>query len=219
MQYWEAYRQVQSKKKAVNKAMMKEIKAKYRERQPVADIVSQLGGMSAKDEHSEAEQGPQDRLGDERLRAFTALFAFATQDQVEERARRSEAMNAVTTLCRLQRPRVRRACRGKQLTPPEPAVEESTRNGAKIVEAAEPIPIECLPTQCIFCLGNVDLAHERRTKAFHRRDGLQKHFESAHLRHIPDGQAIDCPHPECEEWLSDKKHLQNHAARVHKTFT
>jgi hypothetical protein len=151
--------------------MMKEIKAKYREQQPVADIVSQLGGMSAKNERSEAERGPQDRLGDERLRAFTALFTFATHDQVEECARRSEAMNAVTTLCRLPRPRVRRACRGKQVIP-EPAVEESTRKGAKTVEAAEPIPIECLPTQCIFCLGNIDLAYEPRTKAFRRRDGL-----------------------------------------------
>jgi hypothetical protein len=89
---------------------------------------------------------------------------FATRDQVEECARRSEAMNAVTTLYRLQRPRVRRACRGKQVIL-EPAVEGNTRNGAKTVEAAKPIPIQCLPTQCIFCLGNIDLA-------FHRRDGL-----------------------------------------------
>ena len=37
--YWEACRQVQSEKKAVKKAMMAEIKAKYREQQPVADIV------------------------------------------------------------------------------------------------------------------------------------------------------------------------------------
>ena len=63
MHYREAYRQVQSKKKAVNKAMLREIKAKYREEQPVADIVSQLGGPSTKNEHSEAEQGPRDRLG------------------------------------------------------------------------------------------------------------------------------------------------------------
>ena len=141
--------------------MMAEIKAKYREQQPVADIVSQLGGMSAKNEHSEAERGPQERLSDERLRAFTALFTFATPDQNEESARWSAAMDAVTTLCRLQRPLVRRACRGKQAVP-EPTVEESTRKGAKTVEAAQPIPIECLPTQCIFCLGDVDLAYGRR---------------------------------------------------------
>ena len=42
------------------------------------------------------------------------------------------------------------------------------------------------------------MAYERRTKAFHRRDALQKHFR-AHLSHIPDGQEIDCPHPGCTE--------------------
>ena len=172
---------------------------------------------SAKNEHSEAERGPQDPLGDERLRAFTALFTFATQDQDEERARRSEAINAVTALCRLERPRVRRACRSKRVIP-EPAVKKSTRKGAKTVEAAEPIPIECLPTQCIFCLGNANLTYDRRTKAFHRRDALQKRFR-AHLRHIPDGKEIACPHPECNERLRHKQHIQNHAARVHKTFT
>ena len=172
---------------------------------------------SAKNEHSEAERGPQDPLGDERLRAFTALFTFATQDQDEERARRSEAINAVTALCRLERPRVRRACRSKRVIP-EPAVKESTRKGAKTVEAAEPIPIECLPTQCIFCLGNANLTYDRRTKAFHRRDALQKHFR-AHLSHIPDGQEIDCPHPGCTEKLWHKQHIQNHAATVHKTIT
>lgn len=217
MKYQEAYRQVQSKKKAVKKTMMKEIKAKYREQQPVADIISQLGGMSAKNERSETEQGPQDRLGDERLRAFTALFTFATHNQVEECARRTEAIDAVTALCQLERPRVRRACRSKQVNP-GPSVEESARKGAKAAKAAEPILIECLPTQCIFCLGNVNLAYERRTKAFHRRDALQKHFR-AHLSHIADGQEIDCPHPECNERLSHKDHLQNHAARVHKTIT
>ena len=184
----------------------------------MADIVSQLGGTWTKNEHSKAEQGEQERLGEERLRAFTALFTFATHDQVEECARRSEAMNAVITLCRLQRPRVRRACRGKQTTS-EPAVEESGNNGAKIKEATKPIPIECLPTQCIFCLGNSNLAYERRPKAFHRRDALQKHFQGVHVQYIPDGQAIDCPHPECNERLRHKQHIQNHAARVHKTIT
>jgi len=86
------------------------------------------------------------------------------------------------------------------------------------VEAAEPIPIECLPTQCIFCLGNVEFAYERRTKAFHRRDALRKHFR-AHLSRIPEGKEIDCPHPECNEQLSHRQHIQNHAARVHKTVT
>jgi hypothetical protein len=42
----------------VKKAMTAEIKAKYREQQPVADIVRQLGSTSAKDEHSGDKQEP-----------------------------------------------------------------------------------------------------------------------------------------------------------------
>jgi hypothetical protein len=64
----------------VKKAMMAEIKAKYREQQPVADIVRQLGITSAKDEHSEDGREPQNQLSEERLRAFITLFTFATHD-------------------------------------------------------------------------------------------------------------------------------------------
>ena len=173
--------------------------------------------MSTKNEHSEAERGPQHQLSDERLRAFTALFTFATHDRIEETKRRSAVMDAVTALCRFQEPPVRRAYPGKQ-TILELAIE-STRKGAKTVKPAKPIPIECLPTQCIFCLGKVDLAYEHRTKSFHSRGDLKKHFDRKHLRHIPDGQAINCAHPACNERLSNKKHLQNHVATVHITFT
>ena len=196
---------------------MAEIKAKYRQVQPVADIVCQLGRTSTKNKHVEAEQEPESQLSDERLLAFTALFTFATHDQTKECTRCSAAMDAVTALCQLREPPVRRACRGKQAIP-KPAIEESTREDAKTLKVPAPIPIDYLPTQCIFCLGNVNLAYERRTKASHRRDALQKHFR-AHLRHIPDDEEIDCPHPECNERLRHQQHIQNHAARVHKTVT
>jgi hypothetical protein len=83
----------------------------------------------------------------------------------------------------------------------------------------ESTPVECLPTQCIFCLGKVDMALEQRTHVFSVRGDLRKHFNRKHLRYILDGQAIDCPHPESDERLLNKEHLQNHAAMVHKTFT
>jgi hypothetical protein len=113
---------------------------------------------------------------------------------------------------------MRRACRTKRAIL-RLDVKENTDKVANTVKPAKPIPLECLPTQCIFCLGKVDLAYELRTKPFHSRAGLKKHFDRKHLRHIPDGQTIDCPHPACDKRLSNKKHLQNHAATVHKTFT
>ena len=83
----------------------------------------------------------------------------------------------------------------------------------------EPFPIECEPTQCIFCLGNSELLLEKRRKTFRNRDGLKRHFHRKHLRHYPDGEPIDCPHPNCDAGLSDKVHLQNYTATVYKTFT
>jgi hypothetical protein len=96
-------------------------------------------------------------------------------------------------------------------------------NGRDEVAETKPepisIPIECLPTQCIFCLGNVDITLEERTHVFGARGDLKKHFKRKHLQHIPEGEPIDCPHPECNAKLEHKQHLQNHAATVHKTIT
>ena len=184
----------------------------------MADIVSQLRAPSFNEDKTEAELGAHDQLSDERHRAFNALFTFATSNPLKECERRSEAINAVTTLSRLQEPPVKKVCRGKQ-TIPRYAVGNSNGEVAKSKLAMKPIPIECLPTQCTFCLGKVDMALEHRTKAFHSRGDLKKHFIRKHLRHYPDGEPIDCPHPECDARLSDKEHLQNHAATVHKTYT
>ena len=217
--YQEACRRLQSTKKAVKKAMMAEIRAKYREQQPVADIVSQLRGQPAKqEEQTEPELGARGQLSDERRRTFHALFTFATSDPIGDCGRRSEAINAVMALSRHQEPPVRRLCRGKQ-TIPTFAIANSNEEAAKSKPEPKPIPIECLPTQCIFCLGKVDMILKLRTKAFHSRGDLKRHFERKHLRHLPDGEPIDCPHPECNAKLSHKNHLQNHAATVHKTFT
>jgi hypothetical protein len=113
----------------VKKAIMLEIKAKYRQEQPVADIVCQLSRTSAKNKGVDVEQESQSQLSDERLLAFTALFTFATHDQTEECTRRSAAMDAVTAVCRFQEPPVRKACRGKPAIP-KPTIEESTRKDA-----------------------------------------------------------------------------------------
>ena len=64
------------------------------------------------------------------------------------------------------------------------------------------------PLASNFYLGKTGLAYEPRTKPIHSRGDLKKHFCRRHLDIIPDGQAIDCPHPECNERLSNKEHTQ-----------
>ena len=81
------------------------------------------------------------------------------------------------------------------------------------------IPIECKPTQCIFCLGCEGLPAVTRLKSFASPGDLRKHFHRKHLQHHPKYQSIDCPHPRCAVTLNNTEHLQNHAEVVHKTRT
>ena len=197
---------------------MADIRATYREEQPVADIENQLRG------HSEQEEG-QDELGmthsklcSKRESAFKALFTIATSDPVEDRKRRSEAIDAVTALCRSHDPAEREVSRSKQthaVAGSESGRDEVAKNKPEPIS----IPIECSPTQCIFCLGNVNRTLKERTHAFGARGDLKKHFLRKHLQYIPEGESIDCPHPECNAKLEHNQHLRNHAATVHKTLT
>ena len=63
------------------------------------------------------------------------------------------------------------------------------------------------------------MALEKRTHVFGARGDLKRHFKRRHLQHIPEGEPIDCPHPECNAKLSDKQHLRNYVATVHKILT
>lgn len=220
--YQQAHRQHQSKKKAVQKALMAQVKAIYRRQQPVADIERQLGRPSVKQQEDTASESEvQGHLSEERRRAVGALFTFATSDPAEGCKRRSEAINAVTALSKRQELPVRKVCRPG----PNHRTGAGVRRGVEadpadeVKTAREPFPMECLPTQCIFCLGQTELSLELRVKAFHSPGDLKKHFHRKHLRHYPDGEPITCPHPLCDANLNHKMHLQNHAETVHKTFT
>ena len=220
--YQQVYRQHQSKEKAVRKALIAQLKASYGKRQPLADIESQLNGnWVGQEEKTAFEAESQAHLSKERRRAVVALFTFATSEPAEECQRRADAINAVTALSRRQELPLRKACRTRQTYTTgdvkEPASDRDQATEPKV--CLETFPTECLPTQCIFCLGQAELPLEHRKKTFRDRDGLKRHFLRKHLRHHPDGEPIDCPHPECDAKLHNKDHLQNHAARVHKTLT
>jgi len=81
------------------------------------------------------------------------------------------------------------------------------------------LSIECMSTQCIFCLGNDELSTPRRLWSFSSHGDWKLHFYRKHLRHHPNKQSIARPRSRCNIDLMDKMHLQNHAKVVHKTFT
>lgn len=147
-----------------------------------------------------------------------ALFTFATSCLEEESRRRVEAINALTAFCRLQEARRPRR--------PKPSVSDiRLERDVQPLSVLDPpglsdsIPIKCKATQCIFCLGEERLLAVTRLKSFYSRGDLKKHFHRKHLRHHSNSKPIAYPHPRCNVELSDKIHLQNHAALVHKTLT
>ena len=135
------------------------------------DIQRKLKGLPSEElETAKAE----DYVFEERVRVIDTLLTFATSSPNEECKRRVEAINALTALCRLQegkRPRRSKlsasVIKERHLTPP------SVLDPASLSDS---IPIECEPTQCIFCLGCVALPTETRLKSFHSRYDLKKHF-------------------------------------------
>jgi len=181
----------------------------------VIDIQRQLKGLPSVELETVKVE---DYVFVERVRVIDALFTFAPSSPKEEGKRRVEAINALTALCRLQegkhprrpKPSARHIKLERDLTPPSVPQARSL---------SDSLPIECKPTQCIFCLGQADLPAVKRLRPFSSHGDLKKHFHRKHLRHHPDGQPIACPHPRCHVELGSTMHLQGHAELVHKTPT
>ena len=214
-EYQKAYRAHRNQKRRLEESLLKEVKARYKREQPVIDIQRQLKGLPIVAEETVNAEA---YVFAERVRVIDTLFAFTTSSPEEECKRRVEAINALTALCSLQESRHFRRQKPssadtkleRDLTPP------SVFQAPSLSDA---IPIECKPTQCIFCLGCEGLPTEARLKSFRSHGDLKKHFHRKHLRHHPSGQPIACPHPRCDVDLKSKMHLQNHAELVHKTPT
>ena len=205
-----------TKRRRLQKAYLEEVKNRYRKEQPAIDVQLQLNGAPIKTE--DPDQGlVQDSLPPERVNAINSLFTFATSSQIEERKRRTMAINALTALCGVQE--------GSRCPPKEHSIPETKQqlatppNSLSSSPAPEFIPTECKPTQCIFCIGDETLPTEKRFKTFHAHGDLKKHFSRKHLRYHPPEAPIDCPHPRCKLTLKNTMYLQNHAEEIHKTPT
>jgi hypothetical protein len=216
--YNKARRDYQKTRKAVSRAMLKQVQRDYRNEQALADIARQLREPSPQDRvsdppgHEADTPDASDPLSIERLAVLVALFEQPKKDTFDERQRRSNAVKAVIKLCQRQEPGTPHARHSKRSSPLANEHNFSDRKRA-------PYPMRCNPTQCIFCLGNAALESKARQRSFRDFYTLRTHFEVVHLDHLPDDEAIECPHPECNETLRNKEHLQNHALRVHNTRT
>lgn len=206
--YQQVYLDHCNTKRRHEKALLKDVVARYKKEQPVLDIQRQLQGLPVVEEEMiQAEK----YAFMERIWVIQALFTFAISCLEEECRRRVEAINALTALCRLQEARRPRRIRLKRDVKPLSVLDPPG--------LPDSIPIECKATQCIFCLGEERLPAVTRLKSFHSRGALKKHIQRKHLQHHSNSKPIACPHPRYYVKLRDKMHLQNHAALVHKTPT
>lgn len=221
---YDTYRQIrkdyEKTRKAHSRAAMKALQAGFRKQQALLDIAKQLGRAGTPNPLNEdcevvAETDPNtiaEHLSEERTAVLLALFSPSSPDINEERRRRCEAINAITTLCKQQEPSF--PSRNRHQT--SSCIVKQTASHTTIPEI---LSRECTPTQCIFCLGNVSLPQAKRRKAFRDRYTLRDHFVRIHLDRLPNDQPIRCPHPSCLELLQHKQHLRNHALQVHFTPT
>jgi hypothetical protein len=222
--YREAHQAFLRTKKETRKTVLKEVKAQYRAEQPVSDILQQLrkGKSTGVTARASKKNMRVQELSPERKRVLAALLTFVSADAVDNVSRRSEAIDAVQTLCGRQEPGLRKLHNLKDL-------DEASRSPSPhpVAIACEdkdsghdPFPARCSPTQCIFCMGDEELPIEQRTKKFRNRDGLKRHFIRKHLQYHTAGQRLRCPHPRCVDvWLNSADHLRNHAETLHGTPT
>lgn len=79
-------------------------------------------------------------------------------------------------------------------------------------------PYCCLPTQCLFCLGNDRLVEELRKKQWEPTHVLWRHVRTQHLKGQSSDDRWRCPLPICQArqvTLKNKAHFLNHAQSEH----
>ncbi len=210
--YRQAYQAHRNLKRRHERALLIEVKKRYKKEQPVIDIQRQLKGFPVAEQES---LRVATYVFAERVQAIDALFTFALATTEEECQRRGAAIKALIALCKKQE---NQGFRRRQANI-KVKEEQTSPSNSSPPNLSTTLLVECKATQCIFCLGNEHLSVADRLKTFASRGDLKKHFHRKHLRHHANGQPIVCPHPRCDVLLYGTMHLQNHAEVVHKTPT
>ena len=197
----EAYQQAQREylrtKRVVHKAALKQIKVRYREEQPVEDILCQLNGSGTQQLGQVSKIEAQSTLSSERRRVLAALLTFAPSEPTDDQSRRAEAIDAVRALCKRKEGPDRKICHRKKASSANirEAHLHTTIDAEDTKVQRDPFPVQCLPTQCIFCMGDEELSLAKRTKQFRDRDGLKRHFFRNHLQYHDTKQRIKVSTP------------------------
>jgi hypothetical protein len=181
------------------KALLSEVKKKFRDEQPVVDILHQIHGLDLQDNDGDVDEASS--LSSERLHVLDTLLTITPPAADKERSRRIAAIEAMITLGRLRD--------GHRY--PVRAVEVGRRS----TERSTPPTMACKPKQCFLCVANAKASAHQRAKDFHSKGDLKKHLLRFHVRRMRFGQPIVCPLD--GEMLHDGQQVLSHAYHVHRT--
>ncbi|KAH8595299.1 hypothetical protein B0O99DRAFT_709471 [Bisporella sp. PMI_857] len=91
-------------------------------------------------------------------------------------------MNALASQQEAQTPKPRSAPASR-----DPIKEETPVLALDLSPPPRKFPLVCEKTRCIFCIGNVRLSYEQRTRTFTRVSHMMGHVENLHLREVLKG--------------------------------
>lgn len=210
-EYEQLRRDLKSAEKAFRDDMTKVFQNEYRRRMHNAELERQLSGMAI-EEHTEP--SIQHAL-EERTQLQALLCDFDTNMSRKDITDRK--VRAVDLMARLAS---RREVRKPRPSPPPRETGDSYASSPdpEPLPKMEEIPLVLGKTQCIYCVGNEQLAYVDRMRAFNRVSHMMDHVEKVHLRHEPHRTTFVCRHPLCKhlgDFLTSLDHFKNHVQTVH----
>lgn len=201
---------IQSERQFLRRQAREEIREQFFATIDTVEIERQLLGLSVAD-HLKIEDPEEVHFTFiERRRLARSLFRSLGVDKKHDlHSQRVQAIRDWASLCNLQGINHK-----KNILSCEHMISKEEPN---LVDA-DKVPLICPATQCLFCLGNDQLAYNARTYSFSRTEHLRRHMHNCHLRHLASDIGFPCPHSSCLETVQGVMHFKRHAASVHKIY-
>ena len=231
-------REVYSRVRARERAVLEQVQAEHDARAPVDDIQAQLGGDAEFARGAAPAPSQQQHVFAERARIAEAFFcdpsAFASESG---QTRKLAILDDIIALCARRERRAPRTHRKREngagsqkrkrdleslgsLTTAQPDAKFcKTKSCAEAQPTEEEeFPKLCEPFQCLFCIGNASLSLDERRRPFYNKYSLRRHVDTCpYGPPTPDSElACPHPHPDCVGVvLKNLNHFKNHAIRKH----
>ncbi|KAL4980902.1 hypothetical protein BDW66DRAFT_163934 [Aspergillus desertorum] len=212
-----AIRELRNEKQRQRNRRIRENLKRYRNEQPVIDVMNTL-------EHKSS-------MAPQHLAVIDALLTMPGTTLEAESQRRIDAINALTAFCPVEEgrpiPRTNRSCRrpvpddddetGTPVKRQRQAFDDDTKIALR--QAMEFVKVKDQrerPTTCFLCLGNPNLPLKERTAKHKTPGSLTRHFLRKHINRLWPARGVECNVCGIVS-LEQKADLLNHAELCHGT--